>query len=652
MVSSIRRPPSNSQLIRIMFRLFAIVAFVPLSAIFATEWNVNSSTGNDSFSGLSSDAAFRTIQAAVKQLQPGDTLTVAPGIYQGPIIIPAEIRGTRDAPIVIRRAGSDSDATIITGADEAIRAGLAEWELVDASIQLYRARYAKGWPARVLYDNVDLYPYASLEALKAFQNQHAPGPQHGYFYDEVAGCLYLRLNPRYAPRGLNPAQYTIAVAPPTGEGFEGTLIGRPEHYGIGVLGEGPAFIHIEGFIFECPGVAGVYIESSDVIVEDCTFLGCRTGVSGNYQESMIDPAQQHAFKNLKHAPASLDRVAGRVTVRRCFFTQHPTFEDIGECISLLPSDLPEGRESRSARLSTMWHRKSVGGGLPSELFKYEIGILCRVGRDWTLESCLIVNAFEGLSCHATAGSENLVLRGNLFARIADNAIECEDWAQGMTANGNIIIDTFEPFSWQPLRGLPWPTDILFDGNVIANTPVYAQYWKNSIADRGAFKIGASASNWRDIVAMKDVPRSPLQLGGKGVQIINNLVWFPGGRLCTIIGERNTEIPGIQFLENILATDTLSSRDPKKEIQSSRFTFRGNTVLPSTKGEPGPGPIAAGEGGQVIAFSDFNDPAKLDFRHASGSSGIPFPDLSGLMEALDANDASAIRSAFEQISLRP
>lgn len=612
----------------------------------ASQWYVNGTKGKDSFTGASPDTPFRTIQAAINKLQPGDVISVAPGVYRGGIIIPQDVRGSLDAPIIIRSADSNPAKTIITGADEKIREGRSEWELFDAERHLYRIRHGKGWPARVLYDNIDLYPYASLERLKFFQNEHAPGPRHGYFYDEETGYLYLRLHPRFAFRGTNPADYTIAVAPPTGGGFEGTLIERPEHYGIGILGEGSAFIQINGFTFETPGVAGVYVESNDVIVEDCHFIGCRTGVSGNYQEAMIDPAQGHAFKNLRYDRASLDHVAGRVTVRGCSFTQHPAFEDIGECIAALPSDLPEGRESRSARLSSMWHRKSVGGGLPSELFKYEIGILCRIGRDWTLESCLIVDAFEGLSCHAVAGSENLTVRGNLFARIADNAIECEDWAQGIHAHENIIIDTFEPFSWQPLRGLPWPTDILFENNVIVNTPKYAGFWKGAHPERGAFKIGASASNWRDIEAMKNVPRSPLVLGGSGLRIRRNLVWFQGGRLLTVIGERSTEIPGIEFLENILGAEWLSSSNPKQEIQPGHFTFQANTALPCIPGKPGPGPIV----GQEADSIDFKNPAQLDFQRPKESfPDIPSPNLSELGTALESRSIEKIQSSFSQVT---
>ncbi len=513
----------------------------------------------------------------------------------------------------------------------------------------------------MLYDNIDLYPYTTLDALKTFHTKNAPGPLHGYYYDEATQHLYLRLHTRYAKEDPNPANHTIAVAPPTGSGFEGTLITQPAHYGIGILGENPAHIRIEGFTFETPGVAGIYTEASDVVITDNWFYGCRTAVSGNYQETVIDPAKGHEFKNLRHDPATLDHVAARITLRRCFFTQYPTFEDIGECISRLPADTPAGRAGRLPRYAAMWHRKSVGQGLPSERFKYEIGIACRIGRDWTIEDSAIVSAFEGLSCHATAGSENLTVRRNLFARIADNAIETEDWSRGMTVTENVILDTLEPISWQPLRGLPWPTDITITRNVIVNTPANAGYWKPVITGRGAFKIGAALSNWRSsLPSMTNVPQSPLTLGGRGIEIHHNLVYFPGGRLFTLIGDRNVSIPEIRFHDNLFATDFLFdvAQNPKNEMAAGHFALTRNLAIPARFGVPGPSPIAAGQGGQTLVSLEAaglpNAPA-LDFRPSVHSSLSP-PPLSHLIthrcRFLTSNDwpASILPMVILQSSL--
>ncbi|EIP99167.1 hypothetical protein OpiT1DRAFT_03677 [Opitutaceae bacterium TAV1] len=645
----------------------ALLIFAPLAAP-ATTWHINAATGNDAApaatAGLTPDTPFLTIQAAVARVQPGDTLLIAPGIYFEHVTIPATLRGTADAPITLRAATPGTSnpsphSVIITGADIRIRKTKTTWELVDPATHLYRTHYqhpAAGWPARVLYDNTDLYPYATLDALNTFQTQNAPGPLHGYYYDETGKQLYLRLHPRHARRAagapdLNPASHIIAVAPPTGGGFEGTLISQPAHYNIGILGERPAHIRIEGFTFETPGVAGIYTEAPDVTITDNWFYGCRTAVSGNYQETPIDPAKGHAFKNLRHDPAILDHVAARVTLRRCFFTQYPIFEDIADCFARLPENIPAGRAGRAVRYGAMWHRKGAGQGLPSELFKYEIGIACRIGRDWTIEDSMIVNAFEGLSCHAVAGSKNLAVRRNLFARLADNAIETEDWSRGMTVTENLILDTLEPISWQPLRGLPWPTDIVITRNVIVNTPAHADYWKPVLSGRGVFKIGASASNWSALASMAGVPKSPV-LGGRGIEISHNLVWFSGGRLFTLIGDRNVSIPEIRLHDNLFATDWLFdvTGNAKNEMTAGHFTLARNLAMPARSGVPGPGAIGAGNGGESVdnaAAAGVPGAAALDFRTGAGLAaarpGVPTPDLRKLLAFdFESGDLTTLR----------
>jgi len=59
-----------------------------------------STFGDDSRDGSSLETAFRTIQRGVKQLKPGDTLLVAPGIYREQVMI--EVSGTREQPITIK----------------------------------------------------------------------------------------------------------------------------------------------------------------------------------------------------------------------------------------------------------------------------------------------------------------------------------------------------------------------------------------------------------------------------------------------------------------------------------------------------------------------------------------------------------------------
>lgn len=611
----------------LLFALSLSSCVLPLAA---TTWHVDARDGNDTADGLTPATALRTLQSAADRVHPGDTVLVAPGMYPEHVRITA--RGTAASPITFRTASFEAGPVIVTGANPRIRDGKAVWERLDSEPDIYRTRHADGWPARVLYDRIDAYPYASLDQLKALATAKSPGPLHGYFYDATDGWLYLRLHPRHATKGPDPSRYVVAVAPPTGDGFEGTIVASPSHYNIGILGEGPAHIVIDGFTFETPGVAGVYAEAGDVTVRNCRFYGCRTAVTGNYQETLHDPAAGYVFKNLRHDPAVLDHAAARVRIEQCYFTQFPAFEDIADCVARLP----EGELSKEQKYGSMWHRKSVGQGLPSEHFKYEIGIACRIGRDWVIEDNVVVSAFEGLSCHAASGSEGLIVRRNRFARICDNGIETEDHARGMTVVENVFIDVMEPFSWQPLRGLPWPTDIRFSRNVIVNTPENRDYWARLLPGRGVFKIGAPVSNWRDLPWMKDVPRSPLKLGGAGIEISGNLVYFPGGRLFTLLGDRKVSIPDIKFYDNLLAADRLFATAPQQQMPPDHFTFARNLTVTLGAEIAEVGGIAAGaDRSQTdITSLGFRDIQSLDFRPAvpGKPKSWPEPDLRAAVKA--------------------
>lgn len=568
----------------------------------AITWYVSAFSGDDRHDGLSPERPLRSIQAAVDRAGAGDTILVGPGVYYESVKV--RKGGEEGKPLTIRASDFGEGRVVITGADEAIRAGKVAWESVDETAGLYRIHWNKGWPARVLYSGWDLYPYSDLEQLRNFRLKNGPGPRHGYTWVEAEQALYVRLHPdgRYGSR--NPNEHVMSVAPPTGIGFDGTIVTEPSHYNIGVdTGDVPAHVVIDGFTFETPGVAGVYTASDQVTVRNSWFRGCRTGVAGNYRELELyhEDRGPEDFYNLKHTPESLERAAAGVVVEHCDFTQRPMMEDVRELVCMLGDGADRG-EARSA----IWHRKSVGMGLPSEHFKYEIGIVARAGRDWVIRRNYVHDAFEGLSCHAVSGSEGMRVEENIFELIGDNGVETECHAQNMHIAGNVFLDNMEPFSMQPLRGVPWPGSIVFENNVIINREENVELWPEISVTRGAFKIGMTLSNWgkgKALPQMVDVPLSPIVLPGDGLVIRNNLVYFPHGRLFTIIGDRNVPIEGTRMHDNLFLTDYLSHADVKKEIPDEKFHMERNTVAPARNGVKGPGELAAGRDGKTSVTSD-------------------------------------------------
>lgn len=585
---------------RLLWHQIPVLALMGMLAATPSSWSrdlhVDAAHGNDDYDGLTVAQAWRSLQRAADEVRPGDTVWVRPGVYRGAVRLFA--KGTAGAPVVFRATKKARGAVIVTNAHEEIRAGERKWRLEDADLGLYSVPFDWDMPARVLYDGIDLFPFASVARLKSFTTpSDAPGPRHGYALNAESHRLFLRLHGSGRYGSSDPSQHVIAVAPPTGLQREGTLVGAPHHYCIGVLERGDAHVVIDGFTFETPGVAGVYTESDHVTVRRCWFLGCRTGIAGNYQDRLTTDPTGTDYFSLRLSPAEQQRAAAHVTVEYCDFSQFPAYQDALEVLSSAMM-----RRSVEADYFIYWARKDPRG-LPDERYTYEIGIAARIGRGWTIRHNQIHDSFEGLSCHATWASVGLSVEDNVFERLLDNAVETEDHAKAMMVRRNVVIDALEPFSFQPLRGPPWPGPAYFLQNIIFNTPERIDVWLPPRPHpRGAFKIGIKTNNWERNPGLRGQARpQEFQLSPPGIIFAYNTVLWTGGRLINPQGDPHVPIHGIKFYDNVLAADYLVSRDPDQPgIYSGHFEFSGNAVAPATPGQPGPGQIPAEGGGHLFA----------------------------------------------------
>lgn len=556
---------------------------------------VDALQGDDIHDGLSAGQAWRSLQYAANQVRPGDTVWVSPGVYRGAVRVYA--KGTPETPIVFRATEMAENRVIVTNASPDIRASKRPWTLENSELGLYAVPFEWDMPARVLYNGVDLFPYADVERLKSLTTpENAPGPRHGYALDPVGHRLFVRLHAGGRYGSANPNEHLMAVAPPTGLQREGTLVGAPHHYGIGILEPGDAHVIVDGFTFETPGVAGVYTEASHVVVRRSWFRGCRAGVSGNYQDQLTTDLTGSDYFAMRLDPAGQRRAASHVTIEYCDYSQFPAYDD---AVEVMTSPL-----RRLAQMDplVMWTRKD-NRGLPDQRYTYETGIASRVGSSWIIRRNHIHDAFEGLSCHAVWASIGLLVEENVFERLLDNAVETEDHAADMTVRRNVITDVMEPFSFQPLRGEPWPGPVRFVQNVIVNTTGQIDVWLPPRPHpRGAFKMGIKTNTWErnPHLAGQQRPRE-FHLTPPGIVIAHNTVIFPGGRLITPQGDARVPIRGVKFYNNILAADYLVSLDPQRPgFYSGHFEFAGNAVAPATPGKPGPGTIPAEKAGRLYS----------------------------------------------------
>lgn len=590
-LSSCRFPILRS---RRPFLLIGWIAISLTTAAWARELHVDAAQGNDDNHGLAAGHAWQSLQHAVNQVRAGDTVWVHPGVYPGALRLFA--KGTPEAPIIFRATEIAENRVVITNAHRDIRDGTRVWRLEDAERKLYSVPFEWDMPARVLYDGVDLYPFSNVDHLKALTTKdNGPGPRHGYAFDAAAHRLYVRLHidGRYGSR--DPNEHLMAVAPPTGLQREGTLVGAPHHYGFGVLESGDAHVIFDGFTFETPGVAGVYTEANHVTVRRSWFRGCRTGVAGNYQDRLTTDPTGTDYFSMRLDRTNQQRAAANVTIEYCDYSQYPAHHD---AVEVMRSPL---RHEAERDPMVMWARKD-NRGLPDQRYTYEIGIAARIGRDWTVRRSYVHDAFEGLSCHSVWASVGLRVEENIFERMIDNAVETEDHAADMTVQRNVIIDALEPFSFQPIRGEPWPGPVKFVQNIIINSPELIDVWLPPRPHpRGAFKLGIKTNTWERNPHLRGQERPrEFHLAPPGFIIAHNTVLFPGGRLITTQGDIRAPIHGIKFFNNVLVTDYLTSRNPERPgFYSGHFEFAGNAVAPARPGEPGPGEIPAENGGHMF-----------------------------------------------------
>jgi hypothetical protein len=519
-----------------------------------TTWHVRADGGSNQENGLTESTAFASIQHAIDLTQPGDTVLIHAGVYFEKLIL--KRAGTADAPITIKADRIAKDQVIITGANQAIRQHKQTWKCVDPTLMLYRVPMAYR-PTRVLADQVDLLAYPDLPDLKAFWflKSDYPGHEHGFAWEPTEKMLYVRLRAdcKYNT-STNPNDLTMAVSPPPGIGKYGLETQRDDYQNLHIALTGSAHIIIDGITFETPGIAGIYTQANDVLVRNCWFYGCRTGVAGPRVKSP---------KNRAH----------RITVEHCFFTQFPTYTD--EEQTILKHAQTQHAKTQSYQHLMHWQRKGNyppgdGVGRP---WGYEVGLILCMGDDWLIQNNMITDAFEGISASGTNNCRNTMVINNCFQRICDNAVESENHGMNLTIAGNLVIDTFEPFSWQPLDGDPLPGPVYIHDNIIMQTPRDLALWTTAGNWPGILKIGAKTHYWQ---AMHTSPQT-LTIPG-GFWFVHNTVVRQRGRFLTWLNDKDWPIDGVHVINNLIATWRLGTSSTLYCVPN--ITFDHNIVWPT------------------------------------------------------------------------
>ena len=529
--------------------------------------HVDGARGSDTNDGLTAERPLRTIQAAVDQINPGDTVVVADGIY---FETPQLNRpGLPDYPVIIRTRKPGISRVIISAADRDIREHRGRWKLEDGQHHIYSIAFPHQ-PARILVDGLDLFAGPpSLECLKKSRmlNDY-PAPLHGYFFDASARRLYVRLHPDLNP---DPARHTIAVGPGYPPGFNGSHISRPEHCNVFINAGAQAHVILDGFTFETPGGAGVLTKSGQVVVRNATFLGCRFALWGIKSRGVF--------------------------IENCLYTQNPVFLDYLDILARFRNQ----PEVKKFRRFYYWAHKGKHSNLHS--FKnYETGVMGGSITGGHIRNSIIDNTFEGNSCWCDAGLNQICIYGNRYSRIVDNAIECENHIRDIRIHDNLFEDIFEPISWQPLSGLPWPSKIRIYRNVVRDSDAFKI---RSTWHQGIFKIGASDGNWRHPhTHMQNVPDDYVEVPG-GFFAFNNTLLRPDFVGFTTPQPKRRQLRNFHFVNNIFH---VGATDDQKRWNYPQMKFSHNAEIVTRPNAPVRG-ILAGDGGfETRDFSILKVPA--------------------------------------------
>ena len=561
--------------------LLGTMSFAPKLETLAagTQYYVDVQNGSDENSGQMG-APFQTIQKACDVVGPGDTVTVAPGVYFEEVTLSTV--GTKENPITFQAAEKDLHSVTITGAKKEIREKTVSWTLEDEALQLYSAPLDHQ-PVRMLYDDVDMVPYSTLSGLKSFVQyetpgeSYLPGAKHGFYFDKGAGKVYVRLHPSGKYGSTNPNDHVMAVSPTLYEsGYKGSGMGEGS-YNFGIVTEGEAHVILDGFTFETPGFAGVYIRGTDVTVKNAYFRGCRSGIRGGSRKT------NDAYSS------------DNVVIEHCDYTQYPAYDDVVEIIE----EFSDGHDPLVAQNRFFWwQRKGMESneGLQAK-YDYEVGgFFVFPGENWIVRNNHVHDCFDGIShmgmtkYHKTISNQqydeptkNLKFYENRVERCVDNAMEFENRIDGLEIYHNEFYNNYMTFSWQPLNGKPWPQNIKIYKNIVYMSPEDGKMWLDK-AKYGAswFKAGAKYDQWKwwtwmaeELIDQWKFPANPITPEGDGVLVYNNTVVTPYAYfLEKCNGHESICFDNFTFANNIFVTEV---KDNKKHSASHKDIMNGDAI---------------------------------------------------------------------------
>jgi hypothetical protein len=285
------------------------------------------------------------------------------------------------------------------------------------------------------------------------------------------------------------------------------------------------------------------------------------------------------------------------------------------------------------------------------------------------------DGIDAVSAFGTSTSQGLVIDGNFFQRMADNAIELEDHSQGVVFVNNRCEDVYEPISFQPLSGLPFPSSPTIAHNVIYDNPADLSLWQNmwntGRLERCIIKVMIDpAYNYPPPATL---PSSITVTGGWIIH--NNTFAMLWGNVMhwqmPYSGTATCPFGPIAVFNNLFIDQYHTSQNYREisftpsAIDWSNISFNYNVVAGPASFASTPGDLIAGTIGYVLHDASklmFTDPANYNFVPLGGSylvgkgvstySNSTVPAAVNVNSTVGAYDVGATMPALTTYGIQP
>jgi hypothetical protein len=353
-------------------------------------------------------------------------------------------------------------------------------------------------------------------------------------------------------------------------------------------------------VFEGVGSAGVTTKGPNCVIQNCLSTSGTTKLIDGWSSS------------------------GTI-VQNCETTRYPTFFDAEvawtDAIATPANYVDPNSNTAPWYNFFQWTRKLVNS------INYERANLNNMGSGCIARYNYVHDCMDAFSAYGSGGSTNLLVTQNFVQRLVDNACEYRANTVGQTFSWNVVEDSFEPVTYQPITAPPFASGCTIAHNVIYDTPAHLTYWKNLQTygtQRSIFKwfIVGSICYPGGAPDFYNIPSGMIVQNNTFYQLFGSV--FNWNMPTTVSG--NSFIFGpVAFLNNCVISPYAVYQSYRETVQTppqvnwSAMTFNNNVVGGPNPFSPTAGHLIAGSNGVIL-----RDVSTANFTNIATNNFVPLP----------------------------